>query len=40
MILVAHAGHWLVSLAYFIPVIAFILWLAVTQVRERRSRSR
>ena len=40
MTLIAHAGHWLVSLAYFIPVIAFIAWLAVTQIRERRSRSR
>ena len=37
MTLVAHAGHWLVSLAYFVPVIAFIVWLAVTQIRERRA---
>jgi hypothetical protein len=31
----AHAGHWLVSLAYFVPVVGFLLWLAVTQYRER-----
>lgn len=32
----AHAGHTLVTIAYFLPVIAFIAWLVVTQVRERR----
>ena len=39
MTLVAHAGHWLVTLAYFTPVVAFLVWLLVTQVRERRDRS-
>jgi hypothetical protein len=34
----AHAGHWLTSVAYFVPVIAFLVWLAVTQVKERRER--
>jgi hypothetical protein len=33
---IAHAGHWLTSIAYFAPVVAFIVWLAVTQIRERR----
>ncbi len=36
MILIAHAGHWLTSIAYFIPVIGFLLWLGITQFRERR----
>ena len=36
MFVVAHAGHWLVTVAYFIPVIGFMAWLAVTQVKERR----
>jgi hypothetical protein len=32
----AHAGHWLVNIAYFLPVVVFIAWLVVTQIRERR----
>ncbi len=36
MLLLAHAGHWLTGVAYFVPVIAFVVWLIVTQVRERR----
>jgi hypothetical protein len=38
--LLAHAGHTLTTIAYFVPVVAFIVWLLVTQIRERRSRSR
>jgi hypothetical protein len=34
----AHAGHWLTSIAYFVPVVAFLAWLVVTQLRERRNR--
>jgi hypothetical protein len=33
---VAHAGHWIVTAAYFAPVVAFLIWLAVTQFRGRR----
>jgi hypothetical protein len=36
MTLVAHAGHWIVNAAYFTPVVTFLIWLAVTQFRERR----
>jgi hypothetical protein len=36
MLIFAHAGHWLVSLAYFAPVAAFLVWLGITTVRERR----
>jgi hypothetical protein len=36
MTLIAHAGHTLTTIAYFVPVIAFIVWLVVTQLRERR----
>jgi hypothetical protein len=36
MLLIAHAGHWLVSAAYFVPVLGFLIWLGVTQVRDRR----
>jgi len=27
MLMLAHADHWLVSLAYFAPVAAFLAWL-------------
>ncbi len=36
MLVTAHVGHNLVSLAFFVPTIAFIVWLAVTQLRQRR----
>ena len=36
MIVLAHAGHWLVQAAYFLPVVAFLVWLGITTVRERR----
>ena len=39
MTLIAHAGHWLTTIAYFVPVVVFLGWLVVTQVRDRRSRS-
>ena len=38
--LLAHAGHTLTSIAYFLPVVAFLVWLGVTQVRERRAAGR
>jgi hypothetical protein len=33
---IAHAGHWLTNIAYFLPVVVFIVWLAITQIKERR----
>jgi hypothetical protein len=39
MTLVAHAGHWLTSVAYFIPVVGFVVWLLVVQWRERHADS-
>jgi hypothetical protein len=35
-LVMAHAGHWAVSLAYTVPVIGMILWLAVSTMRERK----
>ena len=35
--LIAHAGHWLISAAYFVPVLGFLVWLGITQYRDRRS---
>jgi hypothetical protein len=40
MPLIAHAAHTLTTIAYFLPVVAFIVWLLVTQIRERRLRRR
>ena len=40
MTLIAHAGHWLTSVAYFVPVVGFLVWLGVVQIRERRGRGR
>ncbi|HEV7845849.1 MAG TPA: hypothetical protein VGO83_06320 [Thermoleophilaceae bacterium] len=36
---IAHAGHWLTAIAYFLPVIAFLVWLGITQYRERRGKN-
>ena len=36
MPLLAHAGHWITTIAYFMPVVAFLVWLLITQIRERR----
>jgi hypothetical protein len=36
MVPIAHAGHWITTIAYLLPVVAFLAWLAVTQIRERR----
>jgi hypothetical protein len=32
----AHLGHELVTFAFYVPTIAFIVWLLVTQLRQRR----
>ena len=37
---IAHAGHWLTGVAYFLSVVAFLVWLLITQIRERRGRDR
>ena len=31
----AHAGHTITTIAYFVPVVVFLLWLVYTQVKER-----
>jgi cytochrome c oxidase assembly factor CtaG len=37
--LIAHAGHTLTTIAYFVPVVAFLVWLVVVQIKDRRGRS-
>ena len=34
----AHAGHWLESVVYLVPIVGFALWLAITTIRDRRRR--
>lgn len=34
--IVAHAGHWLVSLSFALPPLMLVLGLVVMTVRERR----
>ena len=38
MIVLAHAGHWLVNLVYAAPVIALGGWIAVVSWKDRRAR--
>ena len=38
MFLLAHAGHWLVNVAYFVPVVGFLGWLGFVELRGRRER--
>jgi hypothetical protein len=39
MIVLAHAGHWLVSLAYIAPLIFLVGGIFVGKIRDRRSGS-
>jgi hypothetical protein len=36
----AHPGHWIVDAAYFLPVVGFLAWLGVNELRSRRERRR
>ncbi len=36
MLVLAHAGHWLVQAVYFLPVVAFLAWLGISQLKARR----
>jgi hypothetical protein len=33
---IAHAGHWIESVVYLVPIIGFAVWLGVATVRDRR----
>ena len=34
--IIAHAGHWLESLVYLVPIVGFAVWLVITTVKDRR----
>jgi hypothetical protein len=36
MLVLAHAGHWVSSLLILLPTVAFIVWLVLITVRDRR----
>lgn len=38
MIVFAHAGHWLVQVAYLAPLVVLMWILIANQLRERRER--
>lgn len=40
MTLLAHAGHWVVQAAYFLPVLGFLGWLGWTTLKDRRAARR
>jgi hypothetical protein len=33
---IAHAGHWVSSLLILLPTVAFIIWLVVITLRDKR----
>ena len=38
-LVLAHAGHWLVSLAYIAPLIFLVGMIVVGKIRDRRAES-
>jgi hypothetical protein len=34
---IAHAGHWITGIAYFLPILFFLGWLGITNIKERRA---
>ena len=40
MIVFAHAGHWLLGLAYAAPVLVLGVWIGIVSWRDRRGRRR
>jgi hypothetical protein len=38
MMVLAHAGHWLESVVSLVPIVGFALWLAITTIKDKRSR--
>jgi hypothetical protein len=36
VLVLAHTGHWVSSLLILLPTVAFIVWLVLVTVRDRR----
>jgi hypothetical protein len=39
MIVLAHAGHWIVSVVYAAPAVGILVWVTITTLRDRRRRA-
>ena len=40
IVVFAHAGHWLASLAYAAPVLVLMGWMGILKVRDVRQQRR
>jgi len=40
VLVLAHAGHWLVQLIYLAPLVALVAIIAIARLRERREARR
>ncbi|MBA3301692.1 MAG: hypothetical protein H0T15_07455 [Thermoleophilaceae bacterium] len=40
VLVIAHAGDWLVNLVAFLPVLGFALWLGFVTLKNRREEKR
>ena len=36
----AHAGHWIESVVYLVPIVGFALWLGITTMKDKLARRR
>jgi hypothetical protein len=37
-LVIAHAGHWLESVVYLVPIVGFAIWLGVATIKDKRRR--
>jgi hypothetical protein len=35
---IAHAGHWIESVVYLVPILGFAAWLGVATIRDKRKK--
>jgi hypothetical protein len=35
----AHAGHWLESVVYLVPIVGFAIWLGIATIKDKRRRA-
>ena len=40
MLPLAHVGHWLVEMAYVLPVIVIVVWISIKALLDRRNEGR
>jgi hypothetical protein len=37
MLPLAHAGHWISDVLYVAPLVGLLIWLGITNLKERRA---